>query len=164
MRTRSFIFADAFTLASVALQPRRPTCCRRTTIIRTFRLSSDVAEARRGRPAELEQALRVAVEIDRGILRLRHHVRGRDQRRFRPIVEDARRRKLGRHAAARTDFGRAGRTLLAGLNRRRVSASASAAGTAAASLRDRALSERACGKNYEKGGDRPAAHEDSGGT
>ena len=51
--------------------------------------------------------LRMTVEIDGGVAGLRNEVRRRDQRRYRSIVEYARRGILGREAATRSNLGRA---------------------------------------------------------
>ena len=128
MRTRSCILAEAFT-AAIAFLRRSPERLSAETIMRTLSASS-------ARPSESSPCsekiswLGMPVIIDRRILRRLHHVRVGDERRARPVVEDARRRELGRHAGARADFRlaeRAGR--VAGGEGR---AAAAAAATAAA--------------------------------
>ncbi len=64
------------------------------------------------------QVPRMAVEIDCRELRFRHQVPSRHQGRTRSVVDDRRRRHLGRLAAIRPDLGRARRALLAGLDGR----------------------------------------------
>ena len=63
-----------------------------------------------------QQSLWMAVEINRRILSRFHHVRRRDERRVRPVVQDGWCRRVGRHAVSRTDLGGARRTRLAGWN------------------------------------------------
>ena len=59
---------------------------------------------------------RVVVAVDDRELRLRHRMHRRDQRRPRAVVDDARRRELGRRAPARADLGGARRAGLARLD------------------------------------------------
>ena len=92
------------------------------TISRTLRLSSAAPSAGEAL-GRAEQALRMAVEVDRRDTSPSAPCARRHERRLRPVVEDARRRHAGRLAAARADLGRARRALLAGLDRRATSAS-----------------------------------------
>jgi hypothetical protein len=59
---------------------------------------------------------RVTMDVDGGKLCARDFVFGRDERRARPVIEDAGRRELGRLAVARPCFSSARRARLAGRN------------------------------------------------
>src|SRR6185436_12310046 len=69
----------------------------------------------------------MSMVVDGRILRGLHHVLRRDERRFRPVIQNARRRKLGSHAASRPDLGRTGRTRFAWLDRRTAPAATATA-------------------------------------
>ena len=78
---------------------RSPDMLSALTITRTFSASS--ARQRLLRPSgELRSWPRVPVKVDGRELGLRHQVHRRDERRLRPVVDDARWRKLGRLARA----------------------------------------------------------------
>src|SRR3569623_1650545 len=100
------------------------------------------------------------VEVDGGILRARHHVHRRDELRLRAIIENGRRRKLGRHAAAGTDRGGTRRALLARLDRRGGAASTTAT---TATLRG-GRQGHGYGQKREESDRRTTAHGGSGGT
>ena len=71
-----------------------------------------------GDPLGGRQVARVAMDVDHRVLRLRHRVLLGDERRRRPVVDDARRRLRRRLAVARPDFGHAGGALAVGVGRR----------------------------------------------
>ena len=64
-----------------------------------------------------EQIARVTMVVDHRVFRPLHRVLGHDQRRLRPVVDDARHRlNFRRHAATWPDLRHAGRTGLSGLD------------------------------------------------
>ena len=113
-------------MAAIVVFSRSPDMLSAETIIRTFRLSSAAPRVSESRRAESIRPCRMSVKVDRRILRRLHHVRRHDERRVRAIVENARRRELGRHAAARTDLRRSRRARFAGRDRRAASTTAAA--------------------------------------
>ena len=140
-RTRSFC-GDAWSSASVRVS-RSPEMLSAATISRTFRLSSDAI--RLARPSADPSCRGWPWKSIAGNFAFGFRCAARDERRFRPVVEDARRRHARAPGRSRPHFGGARRALFAGLN-----LDPAAAALASAACRGRSGC-RACGRR------RPAA-------
>ena len=77
----------------------------------------------------IEKRSGMAVIVNRRELRFRHRMLWRDQGRMRPVVDDRRRRKLGRLAEARTHFRGPGWTFLSSLDLHGIAAPSASTAT-----------------------------------